>query len=212
MVNYSSVNESHDRVIILCSGTSVTAYLLKVLSKIQHIPIIAVNGAIDFFPKSNYWITIDPSKINYQRMMRNISTCKYYCGVPDDYGNIDAKASDHRFSILQHVNYLKRLPNDIISFTNNKSQIVSCNSGFAALNLAIHMGCSRVLYLGLDGQGRYSFSGGRPRDLSNMPSLFDNVSDELQSRGIIVKNGSLNSVITTFERVNSFNGLNWIAE
>jgi hypothetical protein len=210
MIPYSSVTEKHKKLIILCSGPSVSPLVIKFLEK-TNIPIIAVNGGIDIYKRCNYWVTIDPSLKNYTRMKRNLEGVKYYCGVPDDYGQSHSKSSAHRKPLLNHVHYLKRGLSSLNGLTENKNSLSTGNSGFAALNLAYHMEAKYVLFLGLDGYGGYSNGiSGEPRDLSNMNILFDSVLPQIEKSETKVVNGSTQSIIESFPRVNPLVGLSWI--
>lgn len=210
MIPYSSVTEKHKKLIILCSGPSVSPLVIKFLGKTD-IPIIAVNGGIDIYKRCNYWVTIDPSLKNYARMKRNLEGVKYYCGVPDDYGQSRSQFSPHRKPLLNHVHYLKRDLSSLNGLTETKDTLSTGNSGFTALNLAYHMEAKYVLFLGLDGQGGYSNGiSDEPKDLSNMNVLFESVLPQLEIGGIKVVNGSTQSIIESFPRVNPMEGLSWI--
>lgn len=214
MLKYSEVTERHDKVIILCSGPSICNMTLRNLNK-SNCPIIAVNGGIEIYPNCNYWITIDPSNVNYKRMRNKVSGTKYYCGVPSDYGQPDAEALAHRKTLLPHVHYLKRELSSLNGLVEDKSSICTLNSGLAALNLAYHMGAKKILYLGLDGGGNYRYNkkrGPRPNDMKQLNELFMSFLPQIESEGIEIINGSPISTVKVFNKMRPFSGLGWITK
>lgn len=212
MIPYSSVTEKHDKIIILCSGESVTPMVVNFLKKTD-VPIIAVNGGIDLYSNSNYWITVDPAIKNFKRMNKNLPNVKYYCAVPEDYGQKNNVSRAHEKPILKHVHYLHREHSSLLGLSDDKKTISSGNSGFGGLNLAYHMNAKYILFLGLDGTGGYSKFGnlsGKPVNLNNMNILFDSVKFQLEDRDIQIVNGSNKSIIKSFPKTNPMNGINWI--
>lgn len=209
MISYSKVIEKHDRIIILCSGSSISPLTVQNLSKVK-CPIIAVNGGIEIYSNSNYWVTIDPSLVNYDRMKKKNPNTKYYCGVPEDYGTPDALSKSHRKPILSHVHYLRREHTSLNGLSEDPTTLSTGNSGFAALNLAYLMGAKKILFLGLDGGGTYyndRLTRPRPDNMNLLNDLFDSVLPQLNSNNIKVLNGSLISKINTFRKVNPMRGI-----
>jgi hypothetical protein len=85
------------------------------------------------------------------------------------------------------------------------------NSGFQALNLAVHFGAKCVIFLGYDMQpsadGRTHFFGDHPAPLDKQSpyklfaSSFDAVAAQLVSLGIAVLNASRQTALTCFPRL-----------
>ena len=78
------------------------------------------------------------------------------------------------------------------------------NSGYQAINLAIHLGAVRILLLGYDMQGQHFF--GRHRDGSVPPFLvclknFTTMVPELAAHGIEVVNCTRKTALTCFPRL-----------
>jgi hypothetical protein len=210
MTRFAKVEESHDRIIIVCSGSSVTKdiiHRLKIIPK--NVAIITVNGAIEMVKRCDYWITIDPDKKNYVRMRKYPYKCKFYCGVPLDYGTQLAATINHQVTPLHHVKYLHRDSINLHGLSDDSSTVKSGNSGYAALNLAYLMKAKKILFLGLDGHGGYAY-GGQPRDLSNMNDLFSSAKAQLDQKNIAVLNGSPMSTIAAFIKTDATSGLDWI--
>ena len=67
-----------DRVIIVASGPSAAGFVPP-----RGVPIIAVNGAIDWLSRASYFFTLDPSRDNIRRLRirrRNVHYCS--AGAP----------------------------------------------------------------------------------------------------------------------------------
>ena len=52
-------------MIIVADGPSAKGFVPP-----DGIDIIAVNGAIEWLQRADYWFTLDPSPVNYDRMRR----------------------------------------------------------------------------------------------------------------------------------------------
>ncbi|MEY2904141.1 MAG: hypothetical protein RJA52_157 [Bacteroidota bacterium] len=207
-MKYSLVTEKHKKVIILCSGQSLSPLAISKIRNIK-IPVISVNGGIEYHDKCDYWVTIDPSITNYRRMQRQLKGVKYYCGVPHDYGKPDNRIKAYR-TALGHVHYLRREETFLNGFPEEKDSLISGNSGFAALNLAYHMEAKYVLILGMDGHGKYYNSKSGPRNLNGLDTMFESVLPQLEERKMIVQNGSQISTVECFPKVNSLWGISWL--
>jgi hypothetical protein len=80
------------------------------------------------------------------------------------------------------------------------------NSGFQALNLALHLGATRILLLGYDmksDRGRDHFCGNHPHAHAPIPfdafrDLFPSIVEPLQAAGVDVVNCTPNSALTCF--------------
>jgi len=82
------------------------------------------------------------------------------------------------------------------------------NSGYQAINLAIHFGARRILLLGFDmgATGRGHWFGAHPTPLTNVEAneygvfarVFDSMTDDLRNMGIEVVNCTRKSAITCF--------------
>ncbi len=85
------------------------------------------------------------------------------------------------------------------------------HSGYAAINLAVHLGAKHIVLLGYDhspdGEGRHHFEGGDHPDGSHLPDYtvhrdaYDTLVKPLAELGITVINASPVSAITAFPRL-----------
>lgn len=214
----SAAGIRHDRILILGQGPSfreVDTEILR-LAAVQGVALIAVNGAIDYVPWCDYWFTLDPGVENRARMERRLANTRYFAAVPDAFGTPAAKSSDHRKPPPSHVTLLRRVAGDdggrgpferrvrrqiVGGLAEDPSQIHTGNSAFGALGLAYHMRPRRVGLLGIDGRGRRRWDGSKNLSLDHMPDLFAGAVAQLKRRGVCVLNGSPDSAVTCFPRV-----------
>lgn len=95
------------------------------------------------------------------------------------------------------------------------------NSGFQAIQLAVHLGATRVLLLGydmqLDKKGRAHWFGEHPReirgtsDYSTFCNYFKSLVKPLQALGVVVINCSRSSALTAFPRMTIQDALQAVA-
>ena len=87
------------------------------------------------------------------------------------------------------------------------------NSGWGALGLAYHMRPRKVALLGVDANGAghaYADIPQRPGELDHLPLLFVSACGQLEARGIQVRNGSPESNVTCWPRVEANAALRWL--
>src|SRR5690625_6146914 len=70
-------------VIIVASGPSVRAVPRDDILSSGAV-VIAVNGAIDWLGRADYWFTLDPSQINQVRANNRVAKCRYVMALPDN--------------------------------------------------------------------------------------------------------------------------------
>ncbi len=82
------------------------------------------------------------------------------------------------------------------------------NSGYQALNLAYHLGATRVILLGYDMQGNTHWHGDHPPPLNNTHSNYADyrkrmqaLASDLQSEGVEVINATRDTALECFPRV-----------
>lgn len=141
---FAPVEERHDRILVIASGPSGAGPW----PEHPGVTVIAVNGAIDGFQwDPEYWFTLDPSPVNFERLSNQRAGTKYFVGVDGDYGP-DAHLMKYRQDFTGcHLLWVKR--EEIVS--NDTRKITVGNSGRAAIHLAMHMGAKRIGVLGVDG-------------------------------------------------------------
>lgn len=191
----------HNRIIIVASGPSLKSISPDEIAATK-ATIIAVNGAIDWLPRADYWFSLDDSDANLRR-----------CRVPKD-GAIYVAAFRDETKTPHHVIRPRRLSRDHVpryerllpqnrgrhGLSDDPRAIHSGNSAYGALGLAWHMKPHIIGLLGVDGSQDERIEGGRPNDLRHLPALFESALPQLQSAGVTVINGSPESAVTCFRR------------
>lgn len=193
-----------DRVIVAASGPSIAAVTPEqVLS--DGAVVIAVNGAIDWLGRADYWFTLDPSQINTVRARHRVEGCRYVMALPRI-----ARCPDGVTRLLRLEGKLfgkARAPGGL---SRDHGAINTGNSGFGALNLAYHMRPKKILLLGVDARQERRVDGGMPRSLEHLPALFASAVPQLKSAGIEVVNGSPDSEVTCFPRMTPREAMQWL--
>lgn len=174
------------------------------------VHIIAVNAAVTWLSVCHSWFSNDPSdKIRY--LMRNQRPgVKYYAAVPDDYGKPDAVISTHRAPAEANVHYLHRAGGT--GLNNDPIRVVSCSSAYGALGLAWHMQATDVVLIGVDGNTNgYAYVEGRPvGNFNHLPMMFASVIGQITKRGMKIINGSPDSSVSCFTKMDPNAAVNWI--
>ena len=191
-------------VIIVASGPSVLAVSRDDILAADAV-VIAVNGAIDWLGRADYWFTLDPSQINLVRASNRISGCEYVMAMPD---NMQAPAGVTRMERRQGDAYGKARA--LQGLSEDKNAIHTGNSAYGALGLAYHLRPKRIVLLGVDGTRERRVDGGYSRTLEHLPALFTSAIPQLQKRRIGVVNGSPDSRVTCFPRVTPQEALCWL--
>ncbi len=167
---FAPVTERHHTVLVLASGPSGAGPW----PTHPGVPVIAVNGAIDTLPwDPDYWITLDPSLVNQARFQNRRPGTKYFVAVDMDVGpdaanvNMRADFSGCQLLLRQHGR----------GASDNPLVIHVGNSGRAALQLALHMGASRIGVLGIDGTDEpyWHDPGGGSMNLNGLPGLVQEI-------------------------------------
>lgn len=207
------VKQRHDKIIIVASGSSLKGFDLSLLEQLKDIKTISVNGAYWYF-KPDYFCSIDPTTQAMVDILKHKSNCYKYIGFKEPVGN---------------CHYLKRFLNnskdkatkDNCLLCEDKREIQSHNSAYAAFNLAYHMEPKKVLLLGIDADNSPHFyddisypvgSKGWDISISKIPTLFEIALPQIEKRGIEVLNGSLQSRVECFPKVSIEEGLKWIQQ
>ena len=211
-VNFGMIDTSYtpDNVIIVASGMSLKHFNLHSLRGLGYI--ITMNHTGKCVPFADAWITIDPWGLNGPQLPPATFEGKIYAGVSEDYNTKTCKITREYKSIDSRVIFLRRLFR-----TNHPSQtrahsfyyrlsedpccVATGNSAYAALNLAYLLNPKKILLLGVDGGNGYFFTNQETNEsLAGLNALFTSSLRQLESKGITVINGSLNSEVTCFPR------------
>lgn len=208
MIKYQPITHRADRVIVVGTGPSLVNFAAP-----DGVKVIAVNDAVNYI-KANYWFTLDPSPDNMHIMRHQQHGVYYYAAVPHDFGTIRAVSAAMRQPAPANVHYLQRIAGDgVLSAREgvppNNYSINTGNSAYGALQLAYHMGASKVLMIGVDGYGKYANGVGAPKGrLDHLPCLFESLALD----GCEVVNGSPKSKIDCFSKMSFEEGLEWITQ
>lgn len=151
-------------MIIVASGPSAAGFLPP-----PKIPVIAVNGVIQWIARADYWFTLDGTAKNRRRARNPRRGTKYLAALPE------------RYPMPSHVLRMDRVsagPTPGLSVV--PGVIHSGNSAFGALGLAYHLGASKVILIGVDGTDKRRVEGGRSGDLSHLPALFESAIGQIE--------------------------------
>lgn len=140
--------------------------------------VIAVNGAIDYLPRVDYWFTLDPTPENVSIMNHRRAGVEYYAALSN---NIPLPGYVHRLERVsapkikcqptQPEHWLARY-GCIPRLSDDPGKINTGNSAWGALQLAKHLGAKRVLLVGIDADKRRKLDGKYSSNLEHLPLLF----------------------------------------
>jgi hypothetical protein len=216
MVAYSTVepNPLALRTIIVGGGASLKGFDFMSLRD-RGCYIIAVNDAAEFVPFADAWFTVDPWGLQGPQLPSVSFNGTLFAAVPLDYGSPGALSRMHRAVPTRDITYVQRLAHppiphipshrakQIKEFTKDRSAVLTGNSVFSAMNLAVHMGAKHIAILGVDGGGRYFYKNRNKiinNKLGHLPRVFNDFHPYLYQNGIRVFNGSPTSKVTCFPR------------
>lgn len=162
--------------------------------------VIAVNGAIDWLSRADYFFTLDPSPVNLRRLkQRRDGTAYCAAGIrlPGvlSYERVSERGPEPRPRgcpawWLWRWSAVKTLATD-------PGRIHSGNSAWGALGLAYHLGFTDVALVGVDGTTAPRVEGGNSNNLSHLPELFASALPQIN----VVSCGALAGIPqTTFKK------------
>lgn len=162
------------RAIIVGSGPSARGFLPP-----DGVAVIAVNGAIEWLLRADYFFTLDPSPENLRRLRQPVPGVQYAAALPE---SIDIPPHVQRFKRISAQCQEPRLRGTpewwlwrwsaVTSLSQDIGCIHSGNSAWGALGLAYHLGFTDVALVGVDGTIDPRIEGGRPHCLAHLPLLF----------------------------------------
>lgn len=181
-----------NRAIIVASGPSASGF-----SPPEDVTIIAVNGAIEWLSRADYFFTLDPSPENLSRLSNPIAGVRYVAALPGNIG------------LPSHVQRLKRVASRgaepecygtpewwvwrwsaVSGLSEKTGEIHTGNSAYGALGLAYQLGFIDVALVGVDATSDERIEGGRPGSLVHLPLLFASARSQIN----VVSLGQLASV------------------
>lgn len=200
-MSFKPVTQRHDRVIIILGGESLCGFDFNLVP--DRVPVITCNFVMDYLPFNvDYWVSIDT-------------------GAPMSWFPTRPKGPYYFYGVPQiappGAHALRRCARGPLR--EDKSEIVTGSSGYAALNLAYHFEAQKIAVLGLDGAGGHFYDRSEPlieeghRDPvwyhDSFPDLFAMGEEQLRGR---VMNGSPNSRVTCFPRCTPEEAIKWVME
>ncbi len=169
------------RAIIVASGPSAKGFIPP-----DDIPIIAVNGAIDWLSRSDYFFTLDPSPVNLKRLSKPKAGVHYAAAVESDIALPEHVQRYERISKRGPEPARKGSPrwwlwrwSAVTRLSETPGTIHSGNSAWGALGLAWHLGFRDVALVGVDASRSIRIEGGRSKNLSHLPLLFASAKEQI---------------------------------
>lgn len=159
----------------------------------HEIPIFAVNGAIEWLPRANYFFTLDPSQANLCRIQDPKMGTHYYLAVDEadmhlysGYGAHLLKRDEHRGEEPIYGTPLWWLWRwrAVPGLSEDPDVISSGNSAYGAIGLAYHMGYTDLLLVRVDGSPEPRVSGGVPNNLSHLPILIKSATEKINIQSL----------------------------
>lgn len=170
-----------NKVIIVGSAPSARGFIPP-----KDIPIIAVNGAIDWLQRADYFFTLDPSKVNMRRMLNKKKGVIYAAAVPLD---VPLPKNVIRFERVSHRGKEPAKKNSpewwcwrwssVLGLQTDKTKISSGNSAYGAIGLAYHLGYRDILLVGVDASKEEKVGGGFSKNLTHLPLLLRSVANQV---------------------------------
>lgn len=163
------------------------------------VPVIAVNGAIDWISRADHFFTLDHTEVNRNRLKDRRPGVKYHAAVPPGVGvpmivkkyeRIDRPVDDTCEPNEATPSWWFWRLGCVPGLATEKNKIHTGNSAYGALGLAYHLGARKVILVGVDGTIKPRLSGGRPGNLSHLGMLFASALPQID----VVSTGCLNTV------------------
>lgn len=190
------------RAVVVASGPSAQGFTPP-----DGVVVIAVNGAIEWLPRADYWFTLDPSPINMERMNHPRAGVTYCAAL-----NEPAPLWVRRFKRVAGRGQEPRLGTPewwlwrwsaVKTLSTTPGKIHTGNSAWGALGLAYHLGAERVALVGVDASGEDRIEGGKCRNLSHLPMLFESAMPQIK----MVNCGHMNSMVP---KMTIDEGMQWL--
>lgn len=173
-------------IVIVASGPSARGYVPS-----DDVTVIAVNGAIEWLSRADYWFTLDSSAVNMQRMNDPRAGVIYCAAVPcatpehvRRFKRMSARGKEPRRNTPEWWFWRWSCKRGL---SEKPDEINTGNSAYGALGLAYHLGADSITLVGVDGTTDDRIEGGKCNNLSHLPMLFESAMPQLRARGITVK-------------------------
>lgn len=193
---------NRNRAVIVASGPSAEGF-----DPPPGLTVFAVNGAIDWIPRADYWFSLDASTANSRRYMRRHTRPETHYAIA---GPLWAPLLPRTWINTSHWKRVDSLntydePAErgspewwlwrlgaVLGICKTPGCIHTGNSAWGALGLAYHLGYRDVALVGVDAttEDRVGPEGGRSKYLGHLPALFASALPDMN----VVSCGKLNSV------------------
>lgn len=164
---------NNNKCIIVASGPSAKNFVPP-----DNTCIIAVNGAIDWIKRANYFFTLDHSKVNLDRVRNPRKDTRYCVAFPKDILVPVETIRFERYSYQGTEPSKKYTPewwlwrwSAVKGLSEDINVINSGNSAYGAIGLAYHLGYEDILLVGVDASRDEKIEGGRCKNLTHLPIL-----------------------------------------
>lgn len=161
------------------------------------VPIIAVNGAIKWLPRADYFFTLDPSPLNLTRMRIKRRGVQYFAAVPDDvqlppwvtrYNRVARRGEEPEDKAS--VDWLLWRYSCVKALCTEPGGIHTGNSAWGALGLAYHLGFKHVALVGVDATSENTVCGHKTGDHRHLGALFSSALGQID----VVSCGRLDAI------------------
>lgn len=186
-------------VAILGGGPSLTQ---NQVNAVEHFPVIAINDAYKLAPWADILYGCDAKWWNWEeRKFRKVKVALKWNAVSGQFHNgwDDETHRDVWALASTGEGGLESAPNSVRT---------GLNSGYQAINLAVHLGAKRILLLGYDmksANGRSHWFGEHPDKIvppyKSFMGVWPTIVEPLKKRGVEVINCSPNSALDVFPKM-----------
>lgn len=154
------------RCVIVASGPSARGFVPP-----PHLTVIAVNGAIEWLSRADFFFTLDWSAENQHRLRHQRPGVRYVAAYPPEHQWADAG-----IQWLNRIGPLRGKP----GLSEALVSVHVGNSAYGALGLAYHLGHRDVALVGVDANSHPRVEGGHSRNLAHLPALFASAQKQLR--------------------------------
>lgn len=175
------------RAVIVASGPSAAGFQPP-----DGLPVIAVNGAVSWLSRADYWFSLDASAAN-QEWLRMALHRGIDCHVAGWKWRLCREARNaRRWERIDSLGtYRAPIPQGspewwlwrlgaVLGICKEPGRIHTGNSAWGALGLAWHLGFRDVALVGVDGCNGSRVEGGTPGNLSHLPLLFASAAPDMR--------------------------------
>lgn len=194
------------RAVVVGNGPSAAGFVPP-----AGVTVIAVNGAIEWLSRADYFFTLDLSRCNVHRLLNQRAGVNYVYAFDRPCSELNGKATFYRricgkpFSspVVNSPQWWANRWGCKFGLSNQPGFINTGNSAWGALGLAYQLGAEKVLLVGVDANQQPRLTGGVPGELCHLPLLFESAIGQID----FVNSGHMKSALPHMP-VNE--GLDWL--